>query len=109
MFGPRRSGNTRVPLPRRRGSSFYWNKCKCRRYPMLCKPVAMACNGMQHGAPRARYPHEMEAESYANAPVIHACMSRLNQGWVLLSGFAQAKKSASHSEIRCITITRKLQ
>jgi len=39
-------------------------------------------------------------------------MSRLNQGWVLPSGFApsQKKKGASHSEIRCITlVTRKLQ
>jgi len=54
----------------------------------------------------------MEAKSYANASVIHACMSRLKQGCLLLSGFAQAgqKKGASHSEIRCITpITRKLQ
>jgi len=34
----------------------------------------------------------MEAFSYANAWMIHACMSRLHQGCVLLSGFAQAKK-----------------
>jgi len=43
--------------------------------------------------------------------MMYASTNRLRQGWVLPSGFAQAKKkAASHSEIRCITlVTRKLQ
>ena len=52
----------------------------------LCKPVAMACNGMQLGAPCARHPHEKEAESYANAFMMYASVSRLHQGLALLSG-----------------------
>jgi hypothetical protein len=34
----------------------------------------------------------MEVDSYANACMMHACMSRLHQGCVLLSGFAQLQK-----------------
>ena len=86
MFGPHRCRNTRVPLPRRRGSSFYWNKCK---------RLLAARRTLQAVARRAgrqaltRHPHEMEATRLPNTFMMHACMSRLNQGWVLLSGFAQ--------------------
>ena len=65
-----------------------------------------ACNGLQWQklGSCARHPHEMEADSYANPCLMYApVMSRLHQGCVLLSGFAELQKKSHHSEIRCIT------
>jgi hypothetical protein len=42
----------------------------------------------------ARHPHEMEATRMPNTCMMHACKSRLQQGCLLLSGFAQHQKKS---------------
>ena len=59
---------------------------------LLCVRVRQCPVNRRHACP-----------SLSRCMLLRAGCTRDHQGYALLSGFAQAKKSASHSEIRCIT------